>query len=123
MYKYLRYSATCTFGKDTAFKFANIELDSLYAIAARNPDKMMIVQSPKELLIAVKQKKLAAMIGVEGGHMIEENIAYRTALQTGCKVPDADLVASTSWATSSLMSQINYIKNTKRGLNDLAEAS
>src|SRR3954447_19182481 len=27
------------FGKDTAFKFANIEIDSLYAIAQRNRDK------------------------------------------------------------------------------------
>src|ERR1043165_6137664 len=28
------------FGKDTAFKFANIEMDSLYAIAQRNPASM-----------------------------------------------------------------------------------
>src|SRR5437763_6128412 len=28
------------FGKDTAFKYANREIDSLYAIAGRNPRKM-----------------------------------------------------------------------------------
>ena len=52
------FSVFCnaTFGKDTAFKFANIEIDSLYAIAERNPDKFAIVKSPDELMRAVKQK-------------------------------------------------------------------
>src|SRR5689334_10888500 len=45
------------FGKDTAFKYANIEIDSLYAIVGRNPDKMMIVTNPKELKQAVKRSE------------------------------------------------------------------
>src|SRR6476620_1330321 len=60
------------FGKDTAFKFANIEIDSLYAIVKRNREKMMMVTDPVQLQEAVKKKKLGCMIGVEGGHMIEE---------------------------------------------------
>ena len=35
-----------SFGKGTAFAYANREIDSLYAIAARNPDKMEIVTTP-----------------------------------------------------------------------------
>src|SRR6476660_5888729 len=58
------------FGKDTAFKFANIEIDSLHAIVGRNPDKMMMVTNPDQLNQAVAQNKIGCMIGVEGGHMI-----------------------------------------------------
>src|SRR5580658_2413254 len=62
------------FGKDTAFKFANIEIDSLYAIAKRNPDKMEMVSTMTQLDHAVMHHKLAAMMGVEGGHMIEDDL-------------------------------------------------
>ena len=34
----------------------------------------MIVTNPKELQQAVKQKNLGCMMGVEGGHMIEDNL-------------------------------------------------
>src|SRR6478609_10138424 len=68
------------FGKDTAFKFANIEIDSLYAIVGRNPDKMMMVTNTDQLNRAVAQNKIGCMIGVEGGHMIEDNLANLEAL-------------------------------------------
>jgi membrane dipeptidase len=69
-----------TLGKDTAFKYANLEIDSLYAITNRNSDKMMLVRSDEELRSALKQKKLASLIGVEGGHMIEDNWSYLDSL-------------------------------------------
>ena len=91
------------FGKDTAFKFANIEIDSLYAIVARNPEKMMIVTNPKELQQAVKQKKLGCMIGVEGGHMIEDNLDNLNALyKRGARYMTLTWNNSTSWATSAM---------------------
>jgi membrane dipeptidase len=37
---------------------------------------MTIVTTPQQLMQAVHQHKLATMIGVEGGHMIEDNMAY-----------------------------------------------
>lgn len=90
------------FGKDTAFKYANIEIDSLYAIVARNRDKMMIVTNPKELQQAVKQNKLGCMMGVEGGHMIEDNLDYLDALyKRGARYMTLTWNNSTSWATSA----------------------
>src|SRR3954466_1778601 len=53
------------FGKDTAYKYANIEIDSLFAIISRNPDRMMLVTNPQQLKAAVKQQKLGCMMGVE----------------------------------------------------------
>jgi membrane dipeptidase len=90
------------FGKDTAYKYANIEIDSLYAIVARNKDKMMIVTNPKELQQAVKQKKLGCMMGVEGGHMIEDNLDHINAFyKRGVRYMTLTWNNSTSWATSA----------------------
>ena len=91
-----------TFGKDTAFQFANIEIDSLYAIVKRNPGKMMMVTSPAQLKKAVRQKKLACMIGVEGGHMIEDRLDYLDSLyQRGARYLTLTWNNSTAWASSA----------------------
>jgi membrane dipeptidase len=65
------FSIYCDGRKENAYDYANTEIDSLYAIINRNPDKLMLVRNPAELQSAVQQKKLGCMIGVEGGHMIE----------------------------------------------------
>lgn len=90
------------FGKDTAFKYANIEIDSLYAIVSRNRNKMSIVTNPKELQKTVKEKKLACMMGVEGGHMIEDNLGYLDSFyKRGVRYMTLTWNNSTSWATSA----------------------
>jgi membrane dipeptidase len=91
------------FGKDTAFKYANIEIDSLEAIARRNPDKMILVRNPAQLQIALRQQKLGALIGVEGGHMIEDNLQYLDSLYSrGARYLTLTWNNSTSWATSAM---------------------
>ncbi|MGN6435090.1 MAG: dipeptidase [Agriterribacter sp.] len=90
------------FGKDTAYKFANIEIDSLYAIVSRNPAKMMMVTSPGELEKAVEEKRLGCMIGVEGGHMIEDRLDYIDSLYNrGVRYLTLTWNNSTSWASSA----------------------
>lgn len=98
------FSVFCdeTFGRDTAFKFANIEIDSLYAIVQRNPGKMMMVTSPEDLRKAVYEKKLGCMIGVEGGHMIEDRLDYLESLyRRGARYLTLTWNNSTSWASSA----------------------
>ncbi|HRO44505.1 dipeptidase [Agriterribacter sp.] len=98
------FSVFCddTFGKDTAFQFANLEIDSLYAIVKRNPAKMMMVTSPADLQKAVRQKKLGCMIGVEGGHMIEDRLDYLDSLyKRGARYLTLTWNNSTSWASSA----------------------
>src|SRR6202007_245563 len=68
------------YGKGTAFRFANREIDSLYALMARYPNKSTLVRNSAQLLKAVKENKMAAMIGVEGGHMIEDRMDYIDSL-------------------------------------------
>ena len=110
------------FGKDTAYKYANIEIDSLYAIIHRNPDKMMLVKTPSELHQAVRRKKLGAMIGVEGGHMIEDNLNYLDQLfERGARYLTLTWNNSTSWATSAKDETENKIPGLKKGLNDFGK--
>ncbi len=111
-----------TYGKGTAFKFAKTEIDSLYAIATRNPDKMVLVKTPAELQQVVKQNKLAALIGVEGGHMIEDNLSYLDSLyQRGVRYMTLTWNNSTSWASSSAEESTNKIPVSARGLNSFGK--
>lgn len=98
------FSVFCNerFGKDTAFAYANIEIDSLYAVVRRNKRTMAIVGNPQQLQQAVKQKKLACMLGVEGGHMIEDRLEYLDSFyKRGVRYMTLTWNNSTSWATSA----------------------
>ena len=110
------------FGKDTAFKYANIEIDSLYAIAKRNPDKLVIVYTPRELRKVVKSHKIAAMMGVEGGHMIEDNLLYLDSFyKRGVRYMTLTWNNSTSWASSAKDESGHTVPNAKAGLNDFGK--
>lgn len=90
------------YGKGTAYNFANREIDSLQAIVARNTDKLMLVGTPAELQQAVDQKKIACMAGVEGGHMMEDNLAYLDSFYNrGVRYMTLTWNNSTSWASSA----------------------
>ncbi|WPU96833.1 dipeptidase [Mucilaginibacter sabulilitoris] len=90
------------YGKGTAFAMANREIDSLYALIKRNPDKIALARNSAELQNIVKQKKLAALIGVEGGHMIEDRMDYIDSLaKRGMRYLTLTWNNSTSWATSA----------------------
>ena len=85
-----------------SYAYANREMDSLDAIVARNPDKIMKVFNYKELLKAVKQNKIAAMFGVEGGHMIEDDFGKLEALYNrGARYLTLTHNISPTWATSA----------------------
>lgn len=114
------------FGKGTAFAHALREIDSLDAIAARNPEKIMLVNNPLELRKAVRQKKLGAMKGVEGGHMIEDNLEYLDSLYNrGARYLTLTWNNSTSWA-SSAWDETKYDAGetttiTRKGLNEFGK--
>lgn len=90
------------FGKDTAFKLANVQIDSLHAIINRNNSRLTLVTSPQELEAAVSAEKLGCMIGVEGGHMIEDNLEnLETLYKKGARYLTLTWNNSTSWASSA----------------------
>jgi membrane dipeptidase len=110
------------YGPGKAFAFANREIDTLQAVVSRNPQHLMLVTNPKELQQAVRQKKIACMIGVEGGHMIEDNLAYLDSLyQRGARYLTLTWNNSTSWASSAKDEKAGTVPNPKKGLNTLGE--
>src|SRR5215469_1431228 len=49
-------------------------IDSVYQQAARHPDRMMMAFSTADILLAHREHKLAALMGIEGGHSIENDL-------------------------------------------------
>src|ERR1039458_6830159 len=49
-------------------------IDSVYEQAARHPDRMMMAFSVADIERAHKEHKLAALMGIEGGHSIENDM-------------------------------------------------
>lgn len=74
------FSVYCDGDTKNAFAYANREMDSLDAVSSRNPGKIVKVYSYAALKRAIRQKKIAAMFGVEGGHMIENDLNKLKAL-------------------------------------------
>jgi membrane dipeptidase len=110
------------YGKGSAFSYANKEIDSLYAICARNPTTMQIVYSYNDLMQAVKDHKLACMSGVEGGHMIEDNLDYIDSFyKRGVRYMTLSWNNSTSWSTSAQDETQHAFKVTPYGLNDFGK--
>ena len=119
------FSVFCddTYGVGRAFKFANREIDSLYAIAGRNPDKMQIVTDVAGLEKAVRRHRLAAMIGVEGGHMIEDNMDYLDSFyRRGVRYMTLTWNNSTPWATSAADESSRAFTVTPYGLTEHGKA-
>jgi membrane dipeptidase len=110
------------YGKGTAFSYANREIDSLNAIVARNPSAMSMVTNPQQLQKALKEKKFAAMMGVEGGHMIEDNIAYLDSFyRRGVRYMTLTWNNSTSWASSAMDETLHADSLPHKGLNDFGK--
>jgi membrane dipeptidase len=110
------------YGMGTAYAFANREIDTLYNTIARNPEKMMLVHTPAELQKAVRSGKLGSMIGVEGGHMIEDKLEYLDKLyDRGARYMTLTWNNSTSWASSAADERAGKELGHPYGLNALGE--
>jgi membrane dipeptidase len=96
------FSVWCDGTQAEPFKYALVEMDSLNAVAKRNPNKIIEVANSKEMIEAVNQHKIAAFFGVEGGHMIENDLAKLDSLfARGTRYMTLTWNNSTSWATSA----------------------
>jgi membrane dipeptidase len=96
------FSVFCDGDAKNPYAYANREMDTLDAVVARNPDKIVKVANYAELMKVVKQHKIAAMFGVEGGHMIENDLNKLDALyKRGTRYLTLTHNISPSWATSA----------------------
>jgi membrane dipeptidase len=96
------FSIFCDGEQKDPYKYANQEIDSVYEWVRRNPSRMMMVYNPTDMQTAIKQKKLAALLGMEGGHMIENDLNKLELLyKRGVRYMTITWNNSTDWATSA----------------------
>jgi membrane dipeptidase len=74
----------------------------VYEQAARHPDRMTMAFSVDDIERAHKQKKLAALMGIEGGHSIENDIRLlRDYYRLGVRYMTLSWSNTNEWADSS----------------------
>jgi membrane dipeptidase len=77
-------------------------IDSVYEQAARHPDRMMMAFSVADIEQAHRAHKLAACMGIEGGHSIENDIRLlRDYYRLGVRYMTLSWSNTNEWADSS----------------------
>src|SRR5271156_2875056 len=77
-------------------------IDSVYEQAARHPDRMMMAFSVADIERAHNEHKLAALMGIEGGHSIENDMhLLRDYYRLGVRYMTLSWSNTNEWADSS----------------------
>src|SRR5262252_4002882 len=77
-------------------------IDSVYEQAARHPDRMMMAFSTADIERARREHKLGALMGIEGGHSIENDIhLLRDYYRLGVRYMTLSWSNTNEWADSS----------------------
>lgn len=116
------FSVWCDETEKQPYAFATREIDTLYAWINRHPDSMMLVTNSDELMQAVHQHKLASMIGVEGGHMMENSLDKLDSLYArGTRYMTLTWNNNNEWATSAKSESDTTAHLAHKGLTDFGK--
>ena len=87
---------------ENPYTIANRQKDSQDAVVVRNPNKIIKVANTEAILKAINENKIAAMFGIEVGHMIEDDLNKLEALyKLGARCLTLTCNVAPSWATSA----------------------
>jgi membrane dipeptidase len=107
--------------KVNPYNFAIRQIDSLNVIAKRNPDKIAEAFNYKDINSTVSQGKIAVLFGLEGGHMIEDDLGKLENLYNkGVRYMTLTWNNSNSWATSAA-DETSKPDLTHKGLTDFGK--
>jgi membrane dipeptidase len=99
-----------------------ILIDAVKQQVAKHPDKVMFVTTPEGIELAHREHKLAALMGIEGGHSIEDSLALlRQYYALGVRYMTLTWANSNGWADSSGDINDTSIRHTKEGLNEFGK--
>jgi membrane dipeptidase len=77
-------------------------IDSVYQQAARHPDRMIMAYTAEDIVRAHEQHKFAALMGIEGGHAIENDVRLlRDFYRLGVRYMTLTWSNTNEWADSS----------------------
>src|ERR1019366_8108564 len=97
-------------------------IDAVRQQVAKHSDKVMFVATPEGIELAHREHKLAVLMGIEGGHSIEDSLALlRQYYALGVRYMTLTWSNSTSWADSSGDINDTSIPHTKEGLNEFGK--
>src|ERR1700760_2907921 len=97
-------------------------IDAVYQQAAKHPQQMRMAFSPQDIVAAHREHKLAALMGVEGGHSIENSLGLlRDYYRLGVRYMTLTWMNSNGWADSSGDIDDPKIPHTKDGLSDFGK--
>ncbi len=97
-------------------------IDSVYLQAEKHPDKMRMAFSPADIETAHREGKLAALMGIEGGHSIDNSLALlRDYYRLGVRYMTLTWSNSNGWADSSGDINDPDVPHTKEGLSEFGK--
>jgi membrane dipeptidase len=98
-------------------------IDVVYQQAAAHPDKMMMASSTADILAAHREHKLAALMGIEGGHSIENSLGLlRDYYRLGVRYMTLTWSNSNDWADSSGDINDKSVPHTADGLSEFGKS-
>jgi membrane dipeptidase len=85
-----------------AIKKAIDQIDTVREAVRKHPNDLVLATTADEIRAAKKQNKIAALMGVEGGHMIDNDLAVlRSYAVLGVRYMTLTHMGNTDWADSS----------------------
>jgi membrane dipeptidase len=97
-------------------------IDSVKQQVAKHPDQIVFVTSPEGIEQAHRDHKFAALMGIEGGHSIEDSIALlRMYYDLGVRYMTLTWSNSTDWADSSGDIDDASVPHNKEGLTEFGK--
>ncbi|MDR3773018.1 MAG: dipeptidase [Terracidiphilus sp.] len=97
-------------------------IDSVKQQVAKHPDQIMFVTTPEGIEYAHRTRKFAALMGIEGGHSIENSLGLlRQYYALGVRYMTLTWSNSNDWADSSGDIDDKSIPHTKEGLTEFGK--
>jgi membrane dipeptidase len=97
-------------------------IDSVKQQAAKHSDRMELVTSAEGIERAHREHKLAALMGIEGGHSIEDSVGLlRQYYALGVRYMTLTWMNSNGWADSSGDIDDQTVPHTEQGLNEFGK--
>lgn len=88
---------------DESWRRVLVYLDTIHAFVDRHPDRLVFATTTRQVRDAKRQGKVAILIGVEGGHAIENSLDHLRELhQRGVRYMTLTWNNGNAWAGSSI---------------------